>query len=180
MFVFSTYLIVFLLKFRSGELVGCGIWFRIQRVPTVHAFDGPCYPKNKKYLKKRDDDVIITFFQVFLVFGVTESIKSMQCGYKLCHHHVFSGISCFWGTRVHQKYVVQVLVGYGIKFCIQRALPLRIWVKTQGDMSKIQTKKVVFFYDKYVNSTIMVDSFYWNSIGSWIPTHKNLFWHVFL
>ena len=26
-------------------------------------------------------------------------------------------------------------------------------------MSKIQTKKIVFFYDKYVNSTIMVDSF---------------------
>ena len=41
-------------------------------------------------------------------------------------------------------------------------------------MSKIRTEKIVFFYDKYVNSTIMVDSYYWNSIGSWIPTHKNL------
>ena len=41
-------------------------------------------------------------------------------------------------------------------------------------------KKNSFFNDKYVNSTIMVDLFYWNSIGSWIPTHKNLFWHVFL
>ena len=28
------------------------------------------------------------------------------------------------------------------------------------------TNKKVVFYDKYVNSTIMVDSFYWNSIGS--------------
>ena len=61
MFVFSTYLIVFLLKFRSGELVGCGIRFCIQRVPTLHTFDGPRYPKNKKYLKKRDDDVLINF-----------------------------------------------------------------------------------------------------------------------
>ena len=61
LFVFSTYLIVFLLKFRSGELVGCGILFRIQRIPTMHTFDGPRYPKNKKYLKKCDDDVIITF-----------------------------------------------------------------------------------------------------------------------
>ena len=77
LFVFSTYLIVFLLKFRSRELVGCGIWFRIQRVPTLHTFDGPRYPKNKKYLKKRDDDIIITFFQVFLIFGVEGSIKSM-------------------------------------------------------------------------------------------------------
>ena len=34
-------------------------------------------PKNKKYLKKHDDDVIITFFQVFLLFGVVGSIKSM-------------------------------------------------------------------------------------------------------
>ena len=48
LFVFFTYLLVFLLKFRSGELVGCGIKFCIQRVPTQHTFDGPLYPKNKK------------------------------------------------------------------------------------------------------------------------------------
>ena len=47
----STYLPIFLLKFRSGELIGCGIKFRIQRVPTWHTFDGPRYPQNKKYLK---------------------------------------------------------------------------------------------------------------------------------
>ena len=82
-FVFSTYLPVFLLKFQSGELVGCRIKFRIQRVPTRHTFDGPRYPKKKKYLKKHDDDVIITFFQAFLVFRVAGSIKSMQCGYSL-------------------------------------------------------------------------------------------------
>ena len=51
LFVFSTYLLVFLLKFQSGELTGCEIKFRIQRVPTRHTFDGPRYPKNKKYLK---------------------------------------------------------------------------------------------------------------------------------
>ena len=62
------------------------------------------------------------------------------------HHHIFLGISCFWGSGVHQKYAVWVLFGCGIKFCIQRALPIEIWVKTQGDMSKIQTQKVVFFF----------------------------------
>ena len=67
LFVFSTYLLVFLLKFQSGELIGCVIKFRIQRVPTRHTFDGPYYPKNNKYLKKCDDDAIITFFQIFLV-----------------------------------------------------------------------------------------------------------------
>ena len=85
--VFSTYLLVSLLKFRSTEIIGCEIKFRIQRVPTRHTFDGPLYPKNKKYMKKRDDDIIITFFQVFLVF---------------------------WGRGVRQKYAEWVLVGYEI------------------------------------------------------------------
>ena len=61
------------------------------------------------------------------------------------HHHIFSGISCFCGSKVCQKYAVCVLVGCGIKFHIQRALPLRIWVKTNGYMSKMRTQKVVFF-----------------------------------
>ena len=42
LFVFSTYLPVFLLKFRSGELVGCEIKFHIQLVPTQHTLDGSC------------------------------------------------------------------------------------------------------------------------------------------
>ena len=58
LFVFLTYLPAFLLKFRSGELIGRGIKFRIQRVPTRHIFDGARYPKNKKYLKKRDNTQI--------------------------------------------------------------------------------------------------------------------------
>ena len=62
------------------------------------------------------------------------------------HHHFFSGISYFWGSEVCQKYAVWVLVVCGIKFRIKRALPLEIWVKTQGDMSKIRTKNVVFLW----------------------------------
>ena len=74
---------MFLLKFRSGELIECGIKFCIQQVPTRHTFDGPLYPKKKIYLKKDDDDVIITFFYVFLVFVVGGSVKSMPSGYSL-------------------------------------------------------------------------------------------------
>ena len=51
--------------------------------PLDIVLTGPATPKKKKYLKKRDDDVIVTFFQVFLVFGVEGSIKIMQCGYSL-------------------------------------------------------------------------------------------------
>ena len=83
LFVFLTYLPVFLLKFRSGELIGCVILFRIQRVPTQHTFEGPLYPPKNKYPKKHDDDVIVTFFQVFLVFGVAGPVKSMSSGYVL-------------------------------------------------------------------------------------------------
>ena len=69
LFIFLTYLPMFLLKFRSQELVGCGIKFRIQRVHTRHTFYRPRYPKNKKYLK----NVMMTssshFFRYFLFFG---------------------------------------------------------------------------------------------------------------
>ena len=56
------------------------------------------------------------------------------------HHYIFSRISCFLGSGVHKKYAVWVIVGCRIKFRIQQALLLRIWVNTQGDMSKIWTK----------------------------------------
>ena len=52
--MFVTYLPMFLLKFQSGYLVGYKIKLCIQQVPTRHTFDGPRYPQNKKYLKKRD------------------------------------------------------------------------------------------------------------------------------
>ena len=120
MFVFSTYLPVFLLKFRSGELVGCVIKFCIQRVPTRHTFDGTRYPKNKKYLRK-------------------------------------------WNLIPHPT-----------------SCPDRNLSKNTGRYVKNMNKKSSFLYDRYVNSTIMVDSFYWNSIGSWIPTHKNLLLARFL
>ena len=71
------------------------------------------------------------------------------------HHHIFSGISYFWGRCVHQKCAVWVLIRCGIKFRIQRALPIEIWVKTQWDMSKIRTKKVVFFH-----SSSKIDNYY--------------------
>ena len=41
-------------------------------------------PQKQEIPKKRDDEMfLITFFQVFLVFGVAGSIKSMSSGYAL-------------------------------------------------------------------------------------------------
>ena len=79
----------------------------------------PTTPKTRNTWKKHDDDIIIMFF---------------------------SSISYFWGSGVCKKYVVWVVLGCGIKLRIQGALLIEIWVKTQGDMSKIRTQKVVFFF----------------------------------
>ena len=45
-----------------------------------HTFNGPCYTKNEKYIKKRDCNHA---FHVFPTFCVAGSIKSMQHGYSL-------------------------------------------------------------------------------------------------
>ena len=121
MFVFLTYLPLFLLKFRLGDLVGCGIKFRIQRVCTQHTFDGPHYPKNKKYLKNTMMTSSSFFLGISCFWGSGVHRKYAEW-VLIHHHHIFSGIFCFWGSGVRQKYAKWVLVGCGIKFHIQRAL----------------------------------------------------------
>ena len=83
---------------------------------------------------------------ILLTDPTTPKTRNTWKMWSWCHHHIFSGISCFWGSGVRQKYVMWVCVGCGIKFHIQWALPIEIWVKMRGDMSKIQTKKVVFLW----------------------------------
>ena len=58
----------------------------------------------------------------------------------------FLCISHFSCSRTHQKYATWVLLGWGIKFCIQRVLLLEIWVKNLGDKLKIWVEKVVFSF----------------------------------
>ena len=60
------------------------------------------------------------------------------------HHHVFSCISCFSWSKVHQTYVKWVLIGCRIEFPIQKVLLIEIWEKTHGDKFKIWIEKVVF------------------------------------
>ena len=91
-------------------------------------------------------------------------------------NHVFSCISHFSCSRVHWKYATWVLIGWGIKFHIQRVHPLEIWVKILGDKFKIRVEKVVLlfyyflifllFYSKNGESSPMVDIIILNPIGS--------------
>ena len=108
---------------------------------------------------------------ILLTDTSTPKIRNSWKTWWWCHHHVVSSISCFWGSRVRQNYTVWVLVGCGIKFRIQWALPIEIWVKTQGDMSKIRTQKVVFFFlpPKLINIilTIILLIFFSRPILSW-------------
>ena len=94
---------------------------------------------------------------ILLMDPVTPKIRNTWKSWWWCHHHVFSGISCFWGSEVHRKYAVWVLFGCRIKFRIQRLLLIEIWVKKQRDMSKIRTQKVVFFFlpPKLINTILL-------------------------
>ena len=62
----------------------------------LHTFDRPFYTKNEKYMEKHD-----------------------------CNH-IFSCISNFSYSMVHQKYATWVLLGLRIKIFIQRVLALEI------------------------------------------------------
>ena len=79
LFVFLTYLPV-LIKFWSRELIGSEIKFCIQWVPTQHTFDGPCYPKNRKYLKNVMMKSSSHFFRYFLFLGQRGSSKVCHVG----------------------------------------------------------------------------------------------------
>ena len=125
--IFSTYLHVALLKFRSGALVGWEIKFHIQRVPTWHTFGGPHSMKNKKYMKKCDHHHVFSCISCFSWSGVHQKYAMwVHIGCGIDHHHVFSCISLFSWIGVHQKYAKWVLVGCGIKFPIQLLFPAEI------------------------------------------------------
>ena len=46
----------------------------------LHTFDGPCHMKIEKYMKNL---IAITFYHVFIIFHVAESIETVQHGYSL-------------------------------------------------------------------------------------------------
>ena len=79
----------------------------------------PPTPKTRNTWKKYDDDVIITFF---------------------------SGVSCFWGSGVHQKYAEWILVG--CKILIPHPMSSPDWnlSKNMGRYVKNTNKKVVFSF----------------------------------
>ena len=84
----------------------------------------------------------------------------------------FSCISHFLCSRTHRKYEKWVILGLRIKIFIQQVLSLKIWVKSYGDMLKIQVEKVVLyffiflpFYSKNSESSPTVDIIILNPIG---------------
>ena len=117
LFVFSTYIPVFLLKIRVRALVECGIKFHVQRVPTLHTFDGPFYPKNKKYLKNVMMMSSSCFLRYFLFLG--------QCGPSKV---------CSMGTRWMRDLIPHPMSS------LDRNLSKRIGIYVENT-----NKKVVFF-----------------------------------
>ena len=92
-------------------------------------------------------------------------------------NHIFLCISHFSCRKVYQKYATWLVLGWGIKFCIQQLLLLEIWVKTLGDKLKIRVENIVLlfysflvfllFYLKNDESSPMVDIFILNPISSY-------------
>ena len=124
LFVFSTYLHVFLLKFQWEISLDVEFNFASNEYQHCILLTKLAAPKTRNTWKM----------------------------WWWCNHHIFSCISYFWGSGVCQNHVVCALVGCKIKFRIQWALPFRIWVKTQGDMSKIRTKSSFFHSSSKINN----------------------------
>ena len=55
----------------------------------LQTFDGPCYMKNEKYMKKRNCHHV---FHVFLIFRVVGPIESMKHWYSLDEELNFASI----------------------------------------------------------------------------------------
>ena len=152
LFVFLTYIPIFYSNFNRESSLDTEFNSASNEYPHCILFSDPATPKTRNTWK----NVMMT---------------SSSC---------FSGISCFWGSGVHQKYAVWVLVGCRIKFRIQRALPIEIWVKTQGDMSKIRTKKVVLFMTNMSIQSLWLTHFIVILLVLEFQLTRNYCWCIFL
>ena len=81
LFVFSTYLPMFLLKFWANLIphptsTHTAYFWRTLLTPKKEILENMWWWKNVMM-------IIITFFQVFLTFGIAGSVKNLQCGYSL-------------------------------------------------------------------------------------------------
>ena len=115
--MFLTYLTMFLLKFQSRDLVGCKSKFCIQQVPTRHTFNGPRYPKNKKYLKNVMMMSSSHFFRYFLFLGQLDPSKVFR-----------EGTCWMWNLSLHPT-----------------SSPDQNFSKNTGRYVENTNKKVVFF-----------------------------------
>ena len=80
-----------------------------------------------------------SYFQWTFLYEKWEIHEKCEQSRFLCISHVLC-------SRVHRKYATWVLLGWGLKFRIQRVLTLEIWVKILGDKLKIRVEKVVLLF----------------------------------
>ena len=100
---------------------------KILQIPCHHVLG------NQNYLKFKKGAPLKQFFNINLGIGVIKKL-------------LFLFVFLTYLPIFLLKFGSGELVGLEIKFCIQWALPIEIWVKTEGDMLKIWTKKVVFLW----------------------------------
>ena len=98
LFVFSTYLLVFYSNFDREISLDVEFNSASNEYPNCILLTDPSTPKIRNTWK---------------------NVMMMSSSH-------FSGIFCFWGRGICQKYTVWVIIECIIKFCIQQALPIEI------------------------------------------------------
>ena len=76
-------------NFDRESLLDAELNFTSNEYPLGIFFTGPATPKTRNTWK----NVIIPFFQVFLIFGVARSAKSMSSGYSLDEKFNYASMS---------------------------------------------------------------------------------------
>ena len=104
----------------------------------------------------------------------TQIPRGISCWMRnLIPHPTSTHTAYFWQTPLPPKQEIPEKMWWWH----QRALPIEIWVKTRRYMSKIQTKKVVFFMipiPKFILKICLRVSPFFNFKAFWLA---NTWWH---
>ena len=89
---------------------------------------------------------------------------------KKMYTNIFYWNFHFLVSWISHKYAMWVWLGRRIKLCIQWVPKLEIWVNREGDMSKIRSRKITFFF--FPSKVYNFLFYYYNSyfiISLWGP-----------
>ena len=106
--------------------------FRIQRVPTLHTVEGPLYPKNKKYMKKHDDEFRIQRalpIKISVTRGDMSKIRTEKVVFFFFPPKLINIILLFELLFYYFNYYVIIFLRRPI---LDPKIPLMTWISRKG------------------------------------------------